>query len=404
MKKKAIKKYSHRKRKSHSDSLVYIRYISFALVVFSVILIGKVLLSAQNRLHVLGTSIGPVMLAKGGDDSEGGSGGEDSSSHGGSSGGGSNSGSNSGSGSSNSGSDSTSVGTSNSEDNNSGSQSSISDSTQVDCVGPDGKHFTTDFKKCSEFNSQWNHSNFSFTPLSTPKPQQSVQQKKQTKKEIPETETEKPEPTGKNLEKLEVKTQNEKTRLKLNLNEQGMKVKIESEGNKFTITAKKPDGEEVELKEDDALKKVNDSLKEQEIELERNENNNLTITKNEVEAETELPISVDPVTHELTITTPSGTKTVAVLPDEAVENILDEKLLTNIESQVSTKSGTPTQRTVLTELNNEPTFEVKGISQKKILGFIPIGFSKTVFVSATTGEVVKTDEAFLNRLLETFSS
>lgn len=86
-----------------------------------------------------------------------------------------------------------------------------------------------------------------------------------------------------------------------------------------------------------------------------------------------------------------------------VDNLLQSKIFTNIESQVSSQSGIPAQNITLMQINNQPTFEVQGISQKKILGIIPVGFTKTAFVSATTGNVVKTDEAFLNRFLEALS-
>lgn len=396
VKKNVIKRrLSSKHTKLPSYSFIYIRYILLALVLITAVFTGKILFSTNIKLHVLGTSTGPVLLADhGGDDSGGGSSG------GSSSGGGSNSGSGSnGGGSSNSGGGDNHGGT-----ESGGSQQSVSNNTQVDCVGPDGKHFTTDFKNCSDLNNAWHHSNFSFTPLSTP--QQPTEQENKDNPQSTGTENEvKQEAVHKNSNqsepnKLDVKTEDGKTRVDLFQN--GVKVRIEQEGSAVKVKAEKPDGTEVELDIKDSLDTINKELETEGVEVATTDAHTLAIKKADVEAETELPISVDPTTHELTVTTPAGTKTVTVLPDQAVNNLLEKRLLTQVETEISLQSGL-VHKTTLTELNNEAVFAINGISQKNILGLIPVGFAKTAFVSAITGNVVKIKETLLNRILETLS-
>lgn len=170
---------------------------------------------------------------------------------------------------------------------------------------------------------------------------------------------------------------------------------------------KKFDGTEFELEEDDALERINEELANDGILVERTETNDFSIKKNGAKAKTHFPLSINPLTKELTVTTPSGVKVVAVLPDQAVQNILQKRILNSIEEVSESASDTATAsssaQTTLTELNGEAVFKVKGFSNKKVVGLIPVSFAKTVFVSAEDGDIVKTDETFLSKILETVS-
>lgn len=95
-----------------------------------------------------------------------------------------------------------------------------------------------------------------------------------------------------------------------------------------------------------------------------------------------------------------------ILPDQAVQNLLKTKVFTTVESKKTStpgESNATTQKTTLTELNNEPVFKVKGTAKKNLFGFIPVNIAKTAFVSAETGEVTKIDESFGQKLLEFLS-
>lgn len=390
MKKRPAKKHISSKKKS--SSFIFIRYIALTVALFALVFGAKGFLSLSSKVHVLGAQTGPVLLADHGSDDSGG-GGSDS---GGSSGGSGGSGSSSGSGGSGSSGGSSDTG-SNSGSGSSGSTQSVSADTQVDCVGPDGKHFTTSFHDCQELNNAWHRSNFSFTPLTT---SQTTEQENKTEDKTTDQQKKENDVVKNEVGKLEVKT--EKGKLKFNLTQNGVKVKIEKEGDSLKVKAEKKDGTEVELETKDALDTLNKELESDNVEIATNDASSLTIKNGNTEAETELPISVDPLTHELTVTTAAGTKTVSILPDQAVQNTLDNKVFSNIESQTSS-DNTTSQKATLTEVNSEPVFAVKGLSQKKVLGLFPLGFSKTAFVSATNGKIVSVDESLLNKILEAIS-
>ncbi len=386
MKKTARRKHRSIKRSSGSSVGTYV--VIFLIVIF-LILLAKVAVRAFRKPFVLGVS-SSQLLAKGDDSGGEKSGGDD---HGGSSGSG-------GSGSS-----------SKSDDNKGSSQASVSDDATVDCVGPDNKHFQTNFKSCADLNKAFNKPNFNFTPLTT-QLQQQVQQavsqevedsskKLQVQIQAREQEIQKEVKTGGVQQNVQVKSENGKTQV--NISQQGTTLEIKTENGKTEIHAKKADGTEIELSSGDAVKKLNDVLREKEIEVEETPDKEFVVKKGEVEAEAKVPVSVNPVTKELSITTPAGLKTVTVLPDKAVANLIANKEITNVTQQSTNFGANSSKRIALTELNNEPVFQVDGVLNKKLLGVVPLSFAKTSFVSGTTGNVVKTDEALINKILEAFS-
>ncbi len=370
----SLSSLKHRKSRMDEGSGIYVAL--GIIVVLLIILLSKL----TGTVHVLGAHTGPVLLARGGDDSGGSSGsggserhsGEDSNSGGSGSGGSSSGSSQSTGGNANSGSGGSNAGSS----LNSG-KSSVSNETQVDCVGPDGKHFTTSYKGCSELNSKWHNSNFSFTPLSTP--QKANSSGKSIEGVIPTGEARrispsvspKPKEVENEVHKPELKNETQDT-----VERASKEAEIENEDNSET---EKP-------------------------EITRTEDNTFELQANNTKAESEFPISIDETTHTLKVVTSAGLKDVAVLPHQAVNKVLSEKIMTSVETEAQTSSESGgVQKTRLTEINSDPVFEIKGVSQKKVLGIIPVAFAKTTFVSATTGEIVKTDENFLNKVLEAIS-
>ena len=366
-----------RKTKKPSRSVLKLHYV---VIFFGLLVVVLTSAKLYQKPHVLGASI---YLAQGGDDSTSGS--SDNSSSGSHSN--TDSGSNSGSGGGDTGgSTSQTLGSEGSGSGNTVSEHAISETTQVDCVGPDGKHFTTTFKGCYELNHAWNRSNFSFTPLNST------------------TSTNTTAPTNKTSdvpEHLQVKAEGHN--MKVEINQEGTKVELQSEDSGVSAKAKHTDGTETSLESNDAIEKLNESLKNEDIEIGTDDPRGLTIKKGEVEAHAELPISVDPTTHALTITTPAGVKTVTVLPDEAVNNLLSHNIIDTVENIASGSSETTLQNVTLTSLNNEAVFAVNGTSSKKLLGIFPLHFAKQAFVSAESGKVVQVNETILSKFLETFS-
>jgi len=114
-------------------------------------------------------------------------------------------------------------------------------------------------------------------------------------------------------------------------------------------------------------------------------------------AESEFPLSVDKVTNELIITTPQGIRVVAILPDTAVENMLRQKLIDQIQG------GNTQGVEIKIDKNGNVFYEVSGQRHKKLFGIFGIEVPKTLEVSAQTGDVIKTDQTPLSLFLDALS-
>lgn len=378
-----IKKLAKRSN-SKSISVVRFRYVSIGLGLIALIIAGNLLVSASSTVHVLGTSTSNL-LARGGDESHDES--ESSGQH--------SDISNSGSSSSNSNSDSPSTTNDKQTSASTTTDSGPSQSTKVDCVGPDGKHFVTSFHDCQELNVKWNNSNFKFTVVSNASSGTSKIVSANEVKEHSEPKT----------KTLEIKTENTKTELNLEKNGRHVEIKKEDDG-KLHIRSKDEDGTEVELEQSDALEKLNDSLKDQGIEIGTGSASKFTFRAGKVETHTDFPLSVDPSTNQLSVTTPSGTHELTILPDHAIQNLLDLKVFSNILSTAdsNTASAEASNNTVgLTEIDNQPAFEIEGVANKKLLGIFPVAFTKKVFVSSDNGKILKTQQSTFDNFLEKIS-
>jgi hypothetical protein len=109
-------------------------------------------------------------------------------------------------------------------------------------------------------------------------------------------------------------------------------------------------------------------------------------------AMTKFPLSVDPETHVLTVTTPHGVKQVSVLPDKAIEHMLAANVVNRVASQSS--------KLELTDFHGVPVYEIDGVSDQKLFGFIPVGIRKKVKVSASTGQVAEVEQDLGSKLLD----
>lgn len=113
-----------------------------------------------------------------------------------------------------------------------------------------------------------------------------------------------------------------------------------------------------------------------------------------------LPVNVNKTTDELTVTTPAGVKTVTVLPDTAVQNILGAGIVSQVASDSATGKNAVT---LTTDANGNLIYEINGVKFEKLLGLINVGIDKTAQVSATNGQVGTISQSFLSRLLDILS-
>lgn len=206
----------------------------------------------------------------------------------------------------------------------------------------------------------------------------------------------KPKPVPPTTAFFEIQKNKEKTELKVT--RVGQRIELEAKKREATHEAEK----ETEKDDEKALHDVNNALETKDIEVATDESG-LVVRHGETEAETHFPLSVNTATRTLTVTTPAGTKTVTVLPDTAVNNLLTQGILSNVETAPATASGFGTHKVTLTEFNNEPAFEVNGTVEKKLFGVLSFGQGKKVFVSAQTGEVLSQSGDLLGQFLGLFS-
>lgn len=173
------------------------------------------------------------------------------------------------------------------------------------------------------------------------------------------------------------------------------KRKIKIEDGKLKIRIKPvneidKDGDEEDKNEEDEASgsAIVDRVKVRhadDIELRAASGSGVEIRKGRVKARANFPLAVG-AGNELIVTTPSGSKMVTVLPDEAVANLLGRGI---VSSAVEAR-----QDVELTEEEGKLEYRVKGVKDVKFLGFIPVQAPIQANVSAETGAVTGVTQPF----------
>jgi hypothetical protein len=212
-----------------------------------------------------------------------------------------------------------------------------------------------------------------------------------------------------------VKTRAEDDRTRTDVYQGGVKIRLEREGDRFRIKAENELGEETNLGEDELIS-IDERADRNQIRIRTFDaaadqlRNRAIIERRNTQALTDLPLSIDLATNELTVTTPAGEKTVTVLPDQAVQNMLAANVIDRIGGQelvnLVRQGGVETLGQVirLSEQNGVPIYEIAGVKEHRLLGFFPVTTDVTVTVSAETGEVVDTQQSFLDTVVDIFST
>lgn len=208
-------------------------------------------------------------------------------------------------------------------------------------------------------------------------------------------------------QKIKVKTEDNGT-TKIEIEHGELKIKYKIVDGQVVKKVEDEQGEEVDLDEDEVAEvedEVNRDLEDQGIEL-SSESGRPSFRHNNVTASTQFPLSVDVGTNQLIVTTAAGTKTVAVLPDEALQVIMLRRIIdqgastSNIQTQIGT--GDQTQ-VVLKVLNDKPVYEVNGTKEYKFLAFIPVTQPIKAVVSAESGQVVGVEKSFVTNFIDLLS-
>ncbi|MBI5019486.1 hypothetical protein HZB58_04420 [Candidatus Gottesmanbacteria bacterium] len=191
---------------------------------------------------------------------------------------------------------------------------------------------------------------------------------------------------------------------KIEVEGEGVHFKFEEENGEVKLKVENEEGEESETRSHlSIVDELEDALEDEEIEISSDEGH-LELTHNAVRARVNFPLSIDPVTRELIVTTPAGEKTVAILPDAALKNLFIKGFLTEIASgsgSIADASGSASLAGAFElKINNgNLVYEIKGSKKEKFLGLVPVTMPKTMTVSALSGEVLSETQSILSTIL-----
>lgn len=188
------------------------------------------------------------------------------------------------------------------------------------------------------------------------------------------------ESANKNTEQTQVKNNAEQIQIKTT---QENKIRIETAPTSKTVS--QPLAEEDELIFTQKIAN-NDESK---VRITARDQNKYMMTEGYM-VKVNTPLSYNLDTNQMTVTTPAGNKTVTILPDQAFK-------------QAKLVADTTKDNMELIEYQNSPTYTVSGTANKKVFGLFPVSFDKKVYVSAISGNIVKSETSGINRLLDLIS-
>jgi len=218
---------------------------------------------------------------------------------------------------------------------------------------------------------------------------------------------------------------------KQDLPSQAKSVRIEGRGNSLQVQPLDDEGEDLTFSEGDEVDSFVLEDDESEVEVKSLDNAALVI-RNKLAAQTHFPLTVNLETNELIVTTPNGQKTVAVLPDQAVNHMLAAGVLDQIggkggikwlEQQEATPSPTPATDSaeptatpssepdeeeeaavvLAADQDGELVYVISGTKFERLFGFFPVGLRRKAIVSAETGELIRVNQSIFTRLLDLLS-
>jgi len=197
---------------------------------------------------------------------------------------------------------------------------------------------------------------------------------------------------------------------KFEFRDRGLKIKYEFKDGERKVRVESEGGEEMELGEDD-LEEVENEIKikldEKGIKIATGSGKPV-LFKNNIAALTNFPLSIDLESNQLVVTTPKGQKIVTVLPDQAVKNLIEAGVISNVDNnglntELVKEVGLLDSEIDLEERGDELVYKVKGKKKYKLFGFIPVNTSNTAYISAQSGKAVAKDQSLLTKIIDVFS-
>src|SRR3990167_81589 len=236
-----------------------------------------------------------------------------------------------------------------------------------------------------------------------------------------------------NSKKTEIKTESEDGKFETKIEEDkeetkirtgNLRIEIKTENGRTVLKVKNENDEEVELEDeedDELLEELEDELEDDDIEIATGSAQVGFIQKGH-KVRTNFPLSVNPATGELFVTTPAGEKVVAILPDVAIQNMIRAGILTRVEgepepeaspSPEGTPSAQPPEGTTaasvagagieLTQEDNEAVYVISGVKDENFIWLIPVGIKLKAVVAVDDGNLLDIKQGFFSRLLDLLS-
>ena len=203
-----------------------------------------------------------------------------------------------------------------------------------------------------------------------------------------------------------IKTRVEEGRTRIDVYSGGVKVRYEIRDGRVIIKAETEEGEEVEEQE---LFKIEDRLDKTGIKV-ATEGGKLVVLRSSVGAVASFPIQVDLSTNQLIASTSAGPRILTTLPDQAVQNLLTANVISRLDPQVlqqAAKTGGLTSVSdiiALGERNGVAVYEIAGLRDQRLFGFISVTTPIKVVVSAETGQTVTQEQSLLSTIIDFLSS
>lgn len=200
--------------------------------------------------------------------------------------------------------------------------------------------------------------------------------------------------------KIKTKTEGGRTRTEVTVGD--TKVRLERRDDRVVFKVER-EGEVGQELETDEILKIDQRLGGIKIEAAGNQ---FVVTSNNFQAQTSFPLSIDLATNQLVVTTPSGEKVVTILPDQAVQNMIAAGIFDRVGTREVITEATAGAAQVLAsaielaQRQGLPIYEILGLRDQKLLGFIPVTTKVTAIVSAETGTVVDTAQPLLDRVID----
>ena len=219
------------------------------------------------------------------------------------------------------------------------------------------------------------------------------------------TEPEKQKTEVKFGEGEKIKTEVKEGRTRIDVYSGGVKVRYEIRDGRVTIKAKTEAGEGIPERD---LFKIVDRADKSGIKI-ATAGGELLVARNQIGALSNFPLQINLNTNQLIVTTPAGQKIVAILPDQAVQNMLAANVISRLgpaaiaQATLTDKVASVSGVIQLAQQNNIPVYEIAGIKQFNLLGFIPLERPVTAVVSAESGELVTTQQSLLTRVIDLLS-